>query len=317
VLPIAAAPALAAGNGEWSVRPVTVEGSNVPRDFIFLEILPGQAVEEAVVIENETNATKIFDLYAADAFNTPSGGSFALTNPEQEVSDVGTWVTFEDSQKVEVAGGESVTVPVTIQAPKNATPGDHVGGIVAVDTEFTPAPPGQTVAVETKQTVGVRVYARVTGPLTPSLAIENYTVTTDGKPIPFFGSGSTNVSFTVRNTGNVRITATGRVVLTTFFGREIASVPPTELPEILPGQVVALQTTIDDSVFIGPVQARLELTSPETNIAADGTAWVIPWVALIVLAVVLGVLYALRRRTRKEQPLEPTALEEPAVQVGP
>lgn len=290
--------ASAAENGTWSLTPAAQNNGNVPRDFIFLEAQPGQNIPDSVVIENKTNAKKSFTMYGADAFNSPTGGGFALTTIEDDAKDLGTWISFPRGERYEVGPTSSVRVPVVFRVPKNTTPGDHVGGVVALDDAVTAPAPGQQLAVQTKQALGVRVYARVAGPVTPLLSVQNFTADASGKPLPIVAGGTTDVSFLVTNTGNVRLAPTAQVVLTTWFGREVGRSPAQELTEILPGQSVKFDAAIEGSSFVGPVYARLNLVSPDAVAGADATDWVIPWgwiIALLVILVLAIVVRVLRR----------------------
>jgi hypothetical protein len=290
--------ASAAENAEWSAVPGNPKGSETNRQFIFLDVRPGDTIEESIDVTNKTEEPKRFTVYGADAFNATNGGAFSLTTVNDAPSDLGSWMSFPTTQ-ITVKPGKTVNVPVDIAVPRTATPGDHIGGIVTLDEEVTPGAEG-TVRLNVQNQIGVRVYARVAGPLTPQMSITDYTLETDGNAVPF-GNGTSVVSFNVENTGNVRLTPDAEVVLTGAFNRELYRTEPQTLNEVLPGGTVSLRTEIPASVFIGPVSARLDLVAPETSAGADATAWVIPWLALLVLAVlIIGfVLWRLRRRSEK------------------
>lgn len=293
----------AATNGAWSVEPATPKGTGNARQFIFLEVKPGQTVRDAVVVQNKTKNDKIFTIFAADAYNAANTGAFSLTTAVDKPADVGTWVTINPpGPKITVKPGKSVTVPFTMKVPTSATPGDHVGGIVALDNQVTVGGDNPNVRVDVQNAVGVRLYTRVAGPLTPSLAITDYKLSTDAKKTPF-SSGKSTVTFTVKNTGNVRITPKAKVTLTGLFGRDIDSVGPTTINEVLPGGSATLTTTVPDSTFIGPLHARLDLTSPETSVGADATTWVIPWwLVIVILILIIGGVVWRRRKSGGAQP---------------
>src|SRR4051794_836355 len=90
---VAAPSAQAATNGQWSVKPAASSGGGNARQFIFLEVRPGQTVKDAVVVSNETKKTKIFDLFSADAFNGGVNGAFSLTTVVDKPKDLGAWTS--------------------------------------------------------------------------------------------------------------------------------------------------------------------------------------------------------------------------------
>ena len=169
VVSVLAAPtaASAADNGSWAIVPATTsQNTTSNRAFFAIETAAGQVVEDAVTITNVTAEPMTLDLYPADAFNSPGAG-FALRPQNEANTDVGSWITISKDQVV-LKPKASVNVPFTMTVPAGATPGDHVGGIVALNPVATGE---QTTAdgavIQVQQAVGVRIYTRVKGPLNP------------------------------------------------------------------------------------------------------------------------------------------------------
>ncbi len=152
---LAAQPASAASNGLWSVFPTTLHGQ-APRAFVRPMLTPGKGYEDSVTVANYTSAPLTFNLYSADAINT-RGGGLSLKRRTDLQTDIGKWIRLPYQRLTVPAHGASI-VPFIVEAPINATPGDHVGGIVAEDTQGTTTKSG-SVPVTVIEAVGVRVRA--------------------------------------------------------------------------------------------------------------------------------------------------------------
>ncbi len=291
----------APGGFAWSVKPAGAKGQS-RRDFFVYSVSPGQRVRDKVVVTNMSTRKLTFRVYATDAFNT-ADGSFALLTADRTASDIGTWITVAGNPARTVAPGRSAELPFTLTVPPGATPGDHSGGVIAAVTEQTTGSQGQRVNVDRR--IAARVYARVDGALTSSLRVESLKV---AHQRPVFGGGDVNVTYRIRNTGNVRLAATARAGVSGPFGTGLGSPATRQVPELLPGSVYTFTDRVRGVYPAGPLTATLRLTPAG---AADGSPsaprptvrtagwWATPWApaAAIVLAAVLAV-YLVRRRRR-------------------
>jgi hypothetical protein len=172
--------AQAVDNGTWDVSPTsTGEGTATSREFFNYEVAPGATIEDSVTITNKSQAILRLQTWAGDAYNATGGGAYAINGIDVENTDVGSWITMSESE-VTLEPEASVDVPFTMVVPDNATPGDHVGGIVTLNPvpEAGQAPDGAQLRVQ--NAVGVRLYARVNGPLTSELQITSLEVKKEG-----------------------------------------------------------------------------------------------------------------------------------------
>jgi len=287
-LPLAE-PAQAADNGAWSAAP-TKNGPFTPRQFFFFEMAPGQTIKDSITIKNSSDQPLNLDIYPADAFNTVVGAGFALRKLGDENKDVGSWVTVGKKRVSVPAGGEE-KVPFAMTTPKGTTPGDHAGGIVTI--EPAPSPVGGDSQVITRRALGVRIYVRVAGPLTPSLTVTKVDLKVSPARLPFVGlQGGASVTYTVQNTGNVRITADRVITLKGQVGRTFHDTGKGPVPEILPGSTVILSESFAKMPVLSLVTARVELDGGVTDVstAGDATAWSISWVFLFILLLVFVAL---------------------------
>jgi len=260
-------------------------------------LVPGKTVTDSVTVANLSAAPLSFDLYAADAFNTPGGG-LSLRRQVDPVEGIGAWIRLAHSVVI-VPAHESVAVPFVIVVPTGATPGDHVGGIVAAETTGTAASAG-SVPITVVQAVGVRVYGRVSGPVVTRLGVQPPQIAVNRTIPSLFGVSTTAVA-TVRviNGGNVVLTPVAQLKVTDSFGavdsRSIALGP------LLPGESVTRRLTVP--VQAGHLQARVSATALRVHSTAVSSLWILPWglLVVVVLVLILAVLTLVRWRHRRRR----------------
>lgn len=148
------------------------------------------------------------------------------------------------------------------------------------------------------------------GELKPALTVEGLHTSYHGTANPF-GTGSATVTYTVRNTGNVRLAARQAVRVRYLFGGGAKVAAPRDIPELLPGAAVNITTsatgvvpamrdtttvTVDPRPVRGDIQHRV---LPRVTRVED--FWAVPWAMLVVLLVAAGALTLLlvRRRGRR------------------
>jgi hypothetical protein len=286
------------GNRAWSARPATPQGQPDRRTHFTLQGAPGQAVQDHVLITNSSKVNAAFDVYATDAFNTATG-AFDLLPAARKPTDIGSWVTFPKST-VEIPAGASITLQFQVTVPPNATPGDHAGGVVVSLST------GTDVKLDSR--VGVRLYLRVPGNLRPVLSVSYLKPDYHGTANPF-GGGRVDVSYTVENTGNIRLQSHPKLLVeTALFGIGLAETKLPDLPELLPGGKVSYTGHADGVFPTGPQTVTIELSpyaDPEQPVgqaipafSGDATVWAVPWTLLLLLLLLGGLGYLLVRVMR-------------------
>ncbi|MFF2052956.1 WxL protein peptidoglycan domain-containing protein [Leifsonia sp. NPDC058194] len=302
----AAAPAVAAGEGDvtWGVRTAANDNGADRQNFAY-RIEPGKQISDALVVSNHAATPLELDVYAADGFTTTSGQLDLVTQDTDSVA-VGAWTSLQ-SGRVTIAPGTSVEVPFTVSVPADATPGDYAGGLLTSLPHTT-----QEDGISVDRRLGIRMHVRVDGELAPAIAVEKMHVDYSGTFNPF-GSGSATVSYTVHNTGNVRLSAGQTVTLAGPFGwfpvdtGEVAAVP-----ELLPGESWTVAVPVDGVVpaFWLTAKAALSPKLPTVTgstpgvdgVAAEAGALAVPWslvvLVLLIAAAVVAAVIVLRRRRK-------------------
>ena len=264
-------------------------------------VAPGQSLDDAYVVRNEGSAAQTFTVYATDAFNTDDG-AFALLEGGVAPSDAGSWVAFsgQPSVQVDLQPGETATIPFTVRAPDDASPGDHAAGVVV----SVQSPDGQVLV---DRRLGTRLYVRVPGELQPNLTIAGLSSSYTPSLNPF--AGETTVTFTVPNAGNVALSGQLKTDVRGLFGIALAAPVAQEVSEMLPGSTRTITTTVPGVgqwVFLNPVvtlypavDATAQNPGPLVSVTRDAVLFVVPWALLLLVVIGLAVwalVWASRRR---------------------
>jgi hypothetical protein len=294
-------PSPAPASVTWGVAPSSRKGPDGRAAFTY-KLDPGAELTDYAGISNYSSGPITVDVYASDAFTTASGG-FDLLPAAQKPTDVGTWVVFEPRYRRLVIPSKSrVDVPFRLTVPRNATPGDHAGGIVASIAEPGTDAGGNRVRVDRR--VGARAYLRVTGELAPAFTVERLDAGYDGTLNPL-GGGTVTATYRVRNTGNVRLSGTPRVEVAGPFGLGRRTVDAPALPEILPGGEYTATVELRGAAPLVRLGVDLDLApvavnaaTPVPAAAGHATVWAWPWSqgALLLLCGGAVWLWLYRRR---------------------
>jgi hypothetical protein len=285
------------------------------RPYLNYYVTPGGFLQDQVALTNLGTKPVTLELYPADA-SSGDDGAFAIAAGDADRTGAGSWLQLKPKyRKVTVPPREGnrygrVLVPFEATVPADATPGDHVAAIVASYKTTSTNTSGAKVTLD--QRVGVRAYFQVSGALQPRLTVEDlqatYQRTRDAR-----GQGTVTVSYTVHNTGNVRMNASQIVEVDPLFGSSTIA-RPDSLSELLPGAVVTVRQTVDDvpgwgrltvkaSVFPTPTDASVPFT--RGFVQSKTTIWAVSWllvgIALLVLLLLLGGALWWRRRRRKKR----------------
>jgi hypothetical protein len=306
----------------WALAPTgTDPGEPSTRPSLSYTAEPGSTVNDSVTLWNYGNVQLTFRVYATDAFNN-ADGAFDLLEGAKTPKDLGAWLTVP-VRFVTVPAHAKADLPVTLTIPAGAEPGDHAAGILASNEAPGTGPDGKTVTLDRR--TGTRVYLRVGGPLHPALAVTKahsvYHPSLDPR------KGDLDVTYTVRNVGNVRLGASQAITVKNIFGRSMKSATPKPIVELLPGNEVQLTrhfsgvaATVRDGAHIRLTPTSVGDAAPAKADATSRTAstWAFPWL-LLVLAVALTLLARgirwYRQRPQGGRPSAPSSRPPTAARV--
>jgi hypothetical protein len=280
-------------------------------DFLSYATSAGADITDHVAVLNFSYRALDLYLYTADGTDTNEGG-FTVVTRFQHSTQVGAWTTLGNGAHhlaVHVPARKSnhvgfVILTVHIKVPANATPGDHVGGIVASLASYGKNKHGERIVVY--QQTGARVYLRVAGVLRPQLTIEHVHATYHGTVNPV-GKGVAIVHYTVVNTGNLILGGRQVVEVRGLFGSK-ETVAPLAISLLLPGASVKETARVPGvfpefymhaKVTVYPLVAQGTVDPGLANSYSGSTTfWAIPW-TLIIIILLLILAFVGRRRWRR------------------
>jgi hypothetical protein len=271
---------------------------------------PGGRVEDHIAVINYSEQTISLLIRGTDAENTPQGGFAAL--PVNETShSVGTWIYLPKADlTVTLPPRSDEIIPFLVEVPSNATPGDHAGVVTATLASEIVSKSGQRARL--LQTVGTRVFIRVSGPLHPGFTITGLALKYDGTIDPV-GTGKAVITYTVDNTGNVALGGKQTVYVSGLFGSKKDATHVNEVQLLLPGNSVketvrisGIYPEIRDTghVSISPLYVQGTVQPASGPYEATVGFWAIPWILIAIIVVLIGlvVLWLRRRRRRRRGP---------------
>jgi len=292
----------------WALAPAGSTDPTQPgnRATLTYEVAPGATLDDAVTLFNYSNVQLNFRLYATDAFNNEDG-AFDLLPGEETPDDVGSWITLAQ-ENITVPARSQATVPITVKVPADASPGDHVGAVLASSVALGTGADGKVVNLDRR--TGSRVYLRVEGPLNPELVVES--VSTTYKPSLNPLAGTADVTYRIRNRGNVRMQGTHNVSVGGLLGLAAQDTPSEDLPELLPGEDFTVRVTLHGVAAIGLAATKVHVqpaTIDGEDLPSSGrrTLTLAPPLTLIIGG--LAVWLALRARRAYSRHRHPGVVE--------
>jgi hypothetical protein len=322
IAPVSALPqSVAKSRITFGIEPATAHRADARPHFAF-GVTPGATLNDHVALLNYSKKPLSLQLYATDAINTSNGG-FGLLPATTKPVGAGAWITLpRHSATVRVPAQSAkhpgeVVVPFTLKVPDNATPGDHVGGIVASLRTAGQSSAGQNIILE--QRVGTRLFIRVAGTLAPKITLTRLRATYHGTLNPI-GRGYVMVSFLIRNTGNVEFGVQPDVSVSGLLGGHRDAVLA-GIPLLLPGDSL-VETgrvngvwptfTLRATVTAHPLAAAGDIDPRLLSASASTRLWAVPWTliaALLLLVVAVGLAFRIRGRRRQRPKAQPQPAE--------
>jgi Bacterial protein of unknown function (DUF916) len=298
-----AAPATAAGNGQFSIEPTSHPGTNpaYARPFFNPQLQPGETATDSVTVVNQTTAPLTLRIYAADALTTRDGG-FSIRPNYWPKTNMGVWIHLPVAV-VTIPARSGDLIPFSYKVPANVTPGDYSGGIVAEETQGTLTKHG-AVRIDELQAVGTAVFGRVAGQLHPRFAVTAVGLNVKSSIASQFGGPvDATVTYSVTNTGNENANPKVKISLSPLFGGGPSHV--VQLPQVLPGSTVTFTKTFNGVVPYGDLGATVTATAVGVQATGTASAIVIPWALVIIVILLIALLYVRVVRKRRRRRVTP------------
>jgi hypothetical protein len=266
--------------------------------YSYTDIKPGSTITDHVAVINRGKKSFAFTIYATDAVGTTATNALILMPAEQTPRDIGSWVRLPGGVSrlsIIIAGGKGIIEPFKIAVPRQATPGDHTGGMIG-SVSFTRVNSKGQVVTE-NQRIAVPMELRVAGPLHPGLRVESIS-TGFRNPLSPFATGSATVSYTVANVGNVRLTGSQAVSVTGPFGSS-SKLQLKNLPTVLPGDSIRYTAQAGGLYPLGPMTAHVRVSQgipsgepplalPTGYVTGSAPLFAVPWSLIVLILLLVG-----------------------------
>jgi hypothetical protein len=283
------------------------------RPYFSWAATPNAALGDHVAIVNFGTVPVTLNVFAANAVSLAKGGT-GFQSRGQSHGGLASWITLHfphNSSTLSLPPHSKVIVPITLVVPKNATPGDHVGAIIASLTSTIVSK--NHAKVHLVQQVAARVILRISGRLRPLLTVADLRVSYDNKLNPT-SSGVASLHFTVQNSGNELLGGKPQVEIQGLFGTTEVAAHPVLIPIMLPGGSDSESVTIpgvypqllmNAKVTITPTVATGQYDTGLSKYSATKSFWAIPTILLIIVVVLilLAGWWIWRHRRRRTGPV--------------
>jgi len=279
--------AMAAGDGEMAIYPHEWDGENeLTKHWFLYDLGPGATHEDKVTVENLGDSDLSLKIYAVDALTT-SDGAFALENEDENKDDIGAWVSVSENE-LALGAKEKKAVAFTITIPEDASPGEHIGGIVIENADVQE---GELLNLKTR--VGVRIYETVPGDIVKKLSMEEIEVEGFYESIwSLFYNWKAKLKLV--NEGNVQAAPIIDIALTSAIFGEVMNSSQALSGTVFPNKSIEQAINIEDTLYFGPYTLTITATEEGGNpIQKSVTFWALPWKLGLIVVVVLLALWSL------------------------
>jgi len=288
----------------------TSKGRFDARSGIVIRQERGSSYDDTVAVVNLSKFPLKIRVYAVDVVNS-ANGDLAPMPYSAPHSDASAWVTLHSPgniEQVEVPALGKVELPLTIRIPDTALVGDHLVGLMASLTSAATTSGELATKIDLEQRVGIRLAIRVAGELVPAMEISDLRADYVGTANPV-GLGSVQLSYVVKNTGNVRLGAKQAARIHGPVGSAATSADLPTIPILMPGGSATVSVLVPGVTPVGYMTADLTVipvaaqgdSDPGFTVVTSATsfyavAW--PLAAVVVLIAPVVALTVVRPRLR-------------------
>src|SRR5581483_10549345 len=123
------------GDASFALKPLKYDPAlSATKSYFILDAKPGDVIHDQIRVVNTGGKTGTAYLYPVDATTGQTSGAVYLSRQSPR-RDVGAWIRLSTSP-VTLAPGKNAVVDFTIRVPRSVRPGDHLGGIVAENSQI-------------------------------------------------------------------------------------------------------------------------------------------------------------------------------------
>jgi len=262
--------------------------------IVNLTVNPGQTVQTSIYLRDIAKTNLIVTGQANDFVASGEDGTpkLLLDGDNSSPYSMKNWVTALPS--LNLIPQEIKAMTITLQVPKDASPGGHYGVI-----RFTATPPDlQGTGVSLSASLGALMLVTVTGKIHEAVSIAEFSANQNEHTSWFFETPPINLVERLKNDGNIHEEPTGQIIIKDMLGRTFTGINVNSPPHnILPASIRKFEETLDQHAYgkammFGRYTADLKLTygASKTVLTDQISFWVIPY--KLILAIIVGAILA-------------------------
>lgn len=251
-----------------------------------VQVDPGNTVKIKAKVRNRTNTSVSINARIEDFTASGEGGQVALI--EKGPYAISSW-TVIDQPSFTLKTGETKEITATATVPVGLAGGRYGSFVFSVGGGSA----GEGTAA-VSQEVASLFLLRISGPVSEMLTADAFTLPS------FVEFGPVPMVLKFSNKGNVHVRPNGLINVRNMFGKTAADVV-FKGENVFPGASRSQEVTLDKSWLFGPYTAQAVLTygSKNESLTITSTFFAFPLRIAVVICVVVGVLYMMRRRLKK------------------
>lgn len=273
------------------------QGLEISPPLVELNTDPGKTVTFEIRLRNITQGTLIAkpsvdDFVAAGEEGQPK----LLTEANAEPSPYSIKGWARAIPEVRLVSQEIKATTVTLDVPKDASPGGHYGVV-----RYTALPPElEGTGVALSASIGSLVLVKVSGDIKENAKIEEFFTTQASKRKSLFEYGPITFVERVKNEGNVHFKPIGTIRITNMFGKEAGVLTINEKGgNVLPASIRKFEQTLNKKWMFGRYNAEANIQYGGKNLSGSLSFWVIPYKLIAIILGVLTILFVALRKLLK------------------
>ena len=263
-----------------------------PPVFSNLTANPGSVISNVIKVYN-TSPSPLNVLMEKDNYTAVGdNGEVKLQNPNvNDQYSLASWITVSPTS-LDILPNSYKYVHFTINVPINAQPGSRFASIVAF-VSGSNNPTGSGVGTK----IGSLILLTISGNANVSANLLSFSSS------PTISQGG-NINFIqkIKDTGNVTLKPTGRIIITNMFGQKVATIP-IESRDVIPSAVRKTEEQFSTKNLFGEYTASLLVNYNSEgkggNLSATSTFWVIPVDEILVIIIIIIIIFIFRKNIQR------------------
>lgn len=261
-------------------------------EAVTLDVLPAQRAIQTITLENDELLTQKFALELTGIAFGKSADDLRFTELSPESA---AWLSLSKSE-LEILPGQTEVVEVTISVPADAQ--SRVLSFAVIATQQA----DESQGIKVTRAVTTLVFTQIGEGLMPNLQVNTFSTVPEN-----VHTSPVKLAALVTNTGTGLSQPTMGIVITNWWGHEVATLPLNSEQKRVPGLTHRVfSTTWQAGPWkFGPYQAQLFVFPDDSGTTLTTTTNMVlfPWqmlsvFALAILVMIAGVIFYQRARSR-------------------